>query len=221
MYIPHQFNESRLPILHEAIRCARLATLVTMTHDGLVATHLPLLLDPDRGPNGTLTGHVARANLQWRDTVEDSDALAIFLGPESYISPSWYATKRETGKVVPTWNYIAVHAYGRPEFFDDPERLRGIVTRLTDAHEAASAEPWHVTDAPPRYIGLELKAIVGFELPIRRLDGKWKLNQNRPAADRQGVIAALEARDQDTDAGVARAMRESERDRAPKSSHPE
>jgi transcriptional regulator len=215
MYIPHQFDESRLPVLHEAIQRTRLATLVTMTHGGLVATHLPLLLDPGRGPNGTLVGHVARANLQWRETAGDPDALAIFLGPESYISPSWYATKRETGKVVPTWNYIAVHAYGRAEFFDDPERLRGIVTRLTDAHEAASAEPWHVTDAPVRYIDLELKAIVGIELPIRRLDGKWKLNQNRPAADRQGVIRALETRDQHTDAGVARAMREFERDRTP------
>jgi transcriptional regulator len=217
MYVPHQFSESRLPVLHDAIRATRLATLVTMTRDGLVATHLPLLLDADRGPNGTLVGHVARANFQWRDSVTDADALAIFLGPESYISPSWYASKRETGKVVPTWNYIAVHAYGPAEFFDDAGRLRGIVTRLTDAHEAASATPWHVTDAPARYIDLELKAIVGVELPIRRLDGKWKLNQNRSAADRQGVIDALETRDQHTDAGVAGAMRDAmgdlERDR--------
>jgi transcriptional regulator len=217
MYTPHQFNESRLPVLHEAIQRTRLATLVTMTADGLVATHLPLLLDPERGPNGTLSGHVARANFQWRDAVAGTDALAIFLGPESYISPSWYATKRETGKVVPTWNYIAVHAYGQAEFFDDTERLRGIVTRLTDAHEAASAAPWHVTDAPARYIDLELKAIVGIEMPIRRLEGKWKLNQNRPVADRQGVIDALEARDEHTDAAVARAMREVEdrRNRTP------
>jgi transcriptional regulator len=219
MYTPHQFDESRLPVLHEAIQRTRLATLVTMTRDGLVATHLPLLLDPDRGPNGTLVGHIARANFQWRDSVSDADALAIFMGPEAYISPSWYATKRETGKVVPTWNYIAVHAYGRAEFFDDAERLRAIVTRLTDAHEAASAAPWRVTDAPPRYIDLELKAIVGVEVPIRHLDGKWKLNQNRQAADRHGVIDALEARDENTDAGVAQAMREVEarleRDRTP------
>lgn len=213
MYIPHQFDEARLPVLHDAIRRTRLATLITMTTRGLTATHLPLLLDADRGPNGTLVGHVARANSQWRESLPDADALAIFLGPESYISPSWYASKRETGKVVPTWNYIAVHAYGRAEFFDDVERLRAIVTRLTDAHEAASAEPWHVTDAPARYIDLELKAIVGVEVPIQRLDGKWKLNQNRSEADRKGVVEALVARDQGTDADVARAMRALEQDR--------
>lgn len=213
MYTPHQFDEARLPVLHDAIRRTPLATLVTMTSDGLTATHLPLMLDPERGPNGTLIGHIARANSQWCDSLPGSDALAIFLGPEAYISPSWYATKRETGKVVPTWNYIAVHAYGRAEFFGDAERLRSIVTRLTDAHEAGSAHPWHVTDAPPRYIDLELKAIVGVEVPITRIDGKWKLNQNRSAADRQGVIEALETRDHATDADVAHAMRVLEQDR--------
>jgi transcriptional regulator len=213
MYIPRQFDEPRLPVLHDAIRRTTLATLVTMTPHGLTATHLPLLLDADRGPNGTLVGHVARANSQWRDSLPDADALAIFLGPEAYISPSWYASKRETGKVVPTWNYIAVHAYGRAEFFDDVERLRVVVTRLTEAHEEASAEPWHVTDAPARYIDLELKAIVGVEIPIQRLDGKWKLNQNRSEADRTGVIDALESRDHGTDADVARAMRAAEQDR--------
>jgi transcriptional regulator len=213
MYTPHQFDEARLPVLHDAIRRTPLATLVTMTSTGLTATHLPLLLDPDRGPHGTLLGHVARANSQWRESLPDSEALTIFLGPEAYISPSWYASKRETGKVVPTWNYIAVHAYGRAEFFDDVERLRGIVTRLTDAHEAGSAEPWHVTDAPARYIDLELKAIVGVEIRIQRLDGKWKLNQNRSAADRTGVIDALESRDRGTDTDVARAMRAAEQDR--------
>ena len=193
MYIPHQFNESRLPILHEAIRLARLATLVTMTRDGLVATHLPLLLDPDRGPNGTLAGHVARANLQWRDTVEDSDALAIFLGPESYISPSWYATKRETGKVVPTWNYLIVQARGRPRVITDAGWLRMQIEALTRKKEAERAAPWAVSDAPDDFVAAQIRQIVGVEIEIADIRGKWKVSQNRKAEDRAGVIAGLSA----------------------------
>ena len=219
MYEPPLHRNEHLPELHALIKERVFGLLISNGAEGLVASSVPFVLDSAGSKLGTLKVHLARANAQWRDLEEQPDALIVFQGYDHYITPSWYATKRETGKVVPTWNYIAVHAYGRAEFFDDAERLRAIVTRLTDAHEAASATPWRVTDAPPRYIDLELKAIVGVEVPIRHLDGKWKLNQNRQAADRHGVIDALEARDENTDTGVAQAMREVEarleRDRTP------
>jgi transcriptional regulator len=192
LYAAAHFKEDRVEILHRAIREAGLATLVTHTSAGLVATHLPLLLDADAGPNGTLLGHVARANPHWRAAV-DGDALATFLGPNAYVTPSWYATKRETGKVVPTWNYVAVHAYGPVRFFDDPDRLLALVTRLTEAHEAGRAPPWAVSDAPPDFVRAMVKGIVGVELPIARLEGIRKLSQNRPAEDRAGVVAGLAA----------------------------
>ena len=138
-----------------------------------------------------LRGHLARANPQWRRASDTVEALAIFTGPQSYISPGWYPTKRESGKVVPTWNYVAIHATGRLRFFDDAEALRGIVTRLTDTHEARRADPWKVTDAPAAYVDAMLKAIVGFELTIDKLEGKWKMSQNRPAQDRAGVVDGL------------------------------
>jgi transcriptional regulator len=136
---------------------------------------------------------VARPNPQARGAMPGVQALAIFQGPEAYITPSWYATKRDNAKVVPTWNYVAIHAYGPIDFFDDAERLRDVVTRLTERQETPRAEPWAVSDAPPDYIEGMLKGIVGFALPIARLDGKWKMSQNRPAVDRAGVIAGLEA----------------------------
>lgn len=192
MYVPPAFQETRLPVLHAAIRAARLGILVSLGADGMIASHVPMLLDETAGPNGTLSGHIARANAQWRHPSPDVAALAIFLGPEGYISPSLYATKQETGKVVPTWNYIAVHAYGPLAFFDDAEELRALVTRLTSLHEAGRAQSWAVTDAPSDFIASQLKGIVGFRLPITRLEGKWKLSQNRPLADRIGVISGLE-----------------------------
>ena len=152
-----------------------------------------MLLDPEPAPYGTLLGHVARPNPQARGAVPGVQALAIFQGPDAYVTPSWYATKRENGKVVPTWNYIAIHAYGEVEFFDAADRLRAIVTRLTEQQEAARAEPWAVSDAPANYIEGMLKGIVGFALPIARLEGKWKMSQNRPAADRAGVVGGLAA----------------------------
>ena len=192
MYIPPLFKEDRVDVLHAAIRRSGLATLVTLTGDGLIASHVPMLLDPEPAPYGTLLGHLARPNPQARGAVPGVQALAIFQGPDAYITPSWYATKRENGKVVPTWNYVTIHAHGPVAFFDDAERLREVVTRLTEREEQARAEPWAVTDAPADFIDGMLKGIVGFALPIVRLEGKWKMSQNRPAQDRAGVVAGLE-----------------------------
>ncbi|MGO8914757.1 MAG: FMN-binding negative transcriptional regulator [Stellaceae bacterium] len=191
MYLPADFREDRVDMLHQAIRQIALGTLVTLGEDGLFASHVPMLVDAEPAPFGTLTGHIARANPQWQSLKPEVDALAVFTGPHAYVSPGWYATKRETGKVVPTWNYVAIHATGRLRFFDDAERLRGIVTRLTDSHEQRRAEPWKVTDAPADFIAGMLKAIVGFELTIAKLEGKWKMSQNRPAADHAGIVEGL------------------------------
>ena len=191
MYVPPLHREDRIDVLHDAMRCTGLATLVTLTDAGLIASHVPLLLDAEPAPYGTLIGHLARPNAQARGAI--GEALAIFQGPEAYITPSWYATKRATGKVVPTWNYVAIHAYGTLELFSDRERLRGIVTRLTNRHESTRASPWAVNDAPADFIDGMLNGIVGFALPITRLEGKWKMSQNRPAEDRTGVVAGLEA----------------------------
>src|SRR5579885_502077 len=184
MYVPDQFAETDVAALHEAIRRIALGALITLGPRGMVASHVPMLVDPRPAPFGTLLGHVARANPQWQEASRETEALAIFLGPNAYVSPSLYATKRETGKVVPTWNYVAVHAYGPVRFFDDPGRLREIVTRLTARHEAGRPSPWAVSDAPADFIQTQLRAIVGFELSIVRLEGKWKMSQNRPAQDR-------------------------------------
>ena len=191
MYLPPHFREDRLPVLHDAIRQSRVATLVTLASEGLVASHVPLLLDPEPTPYGILRGHIARANAQWRDPAANVQALAIFMGPEAYISPAWYPSKQEDGKVVPTWNYVAIHAYGPIEFFDDPDRLLALVTRLTQSHEGKRAAPWAVSDAPADYIRARLKGIVGFEMPIARLEGKWKMSQNQSVPNRAGAAAGL------------------------------
>lgn len=192
MYTPPAFRDDDRDSIHAAIAAARLATLVTATESGPIGTPLPLMLEPGEGEHGTLYGHLARANPQWR-TKPLGSALAIFMGPDAYVSPGWYASKREHGKVVPTWNYVAVHAYGEAEFFDDADRLLDVVTRLTRRHEAARPEPWAVADAPPPFVASQLKGIVGLRLPIARLEGKRKLSQNRSPADRAGVAAALTA----------------------------
>jgi transcriptional regulator len=197
MYIPNMFVETRPEVLRAAIREARLSTLVTMGAEGLIATHLPMLLDEAEGPHGTLYGHVAKANPQWRDPAPGVQALAMFTGPEAYVTPSWYPTKKEHGRVVPTWNYVAVHCYGDVRFFDEPDQLLALVTRLTDHHERPRAEPWAVSDAPDDFVAAQLKGIVGFALPIARIEGKWKMSQNRPAPDRAGVIAGLAAEGED------------------------
>ena len=188
MYVPSQFREDQVPVLHELIRQQPLAALVTSTSGGLYASHLPLLIDPEPQPFGTLTGHLARANPHWQEATPGAEALAIFTGPQAYVTPSWYATKAETGKVVPTWNYAAVHAYGALRFFDDEARLLALVTRLTATHEGKRDQPWAVSDAPADFVRGMVRAIVGFELVITRLEGKWKMSQNRPPVDVGRVV---------------------------------
>jgi transcriptional regulator len=191
MYLPRHFDESRVDVLHGLIHAHPLGALVTLTAGGLDANHIPFEVDPEPAPFGTLRGHVARANPVWRDLTPDVEALVIFQGPDIYVSPAWYPTKQETGKVVPTWNYAVVHAHGRPRFIDDREWLRVFVTALTNRHESGRPDPWQVTDAPADYVESMLGAIVGLEIPITRLVGKWKMSQNRPAQDRGGVVDGL------------------------------
>ena len=190
MYIPPAFCMEDLGDIHAVMREARSATLVTATAEGLIGTPLPVLIEASEGKYGTLYAHVARANVQWT-LAPTCEAMAIFNGPEAYVTPSWYATKQESHKVVPTWNYVAIHAYGPVEFFDDPDRLLDVVTRLTNRHEQARQDRWAVTDAPPDFIKSQLKGIVGLRIPITRLDGKRKMSQNRNAADRAGVVRGL------------------------------
>jgi transcriptional regulator len=193
MYIPRHFEETRVDVLHQLIRDEPFGALVTLGGDGLEANHLPFELDAAAGPFGTLRGHVSRANAVWRESDPDVEALAIFQGPQRYVTPSWYPTKAETGKVVPTWNYVVVHAYGPIRFIDDPAWLLAHVERLTERHEADRERPWQVSDAPEDYVAGLVRGIVGFELPVTRLAGKWKVSQNRGEADRAGVTTGLRA----------------------------
>ena len=191
MYVPSHFEETRPEVLRQLIHDHSLAALVTLGSEGLNANHIPLELDPVPAPFGTLRGHVARGNPVWRDFSRDVEALAVFQGPQAYISPAWYQTKRETGKVVPTYNYIVVHAYGPMRIIEDRAWLRGLVERLTNRYEAGRAEPWKVTDAPADFVEQMLGAIIGIEIPLTRLVGKWKVSQNRPSVDRDGVVTGL------------------------------
>lgn len=206
MYTPSYFKLEDLASLHRQIDATRLATLVTFDETGLQASHIPLLLEPTQGPHGTLYGHLAKANPQWKALETGAQALLIFQGADAYISPSFYAAKAEHGKVVPTWNYLAVHAYGRADVFTDPARLLRIVTGLTDKHEASRAEPWAVSDAPADYIEKMLNGIVGFAIPVERLEGKRKLNQNRSAADIAGVSKGLALSQDPSDQKIAQLM---------------
>lgn len=191
MYLPGHFEESRVDVLHGLIHEHPLGALVTVTAKGIEANHIPFEVDPEPAPFGTLRGHVARANPVWREFSRDVEALVIFQGASTYVSPAWYPTKQQTAKVVPTWNYAVVHAYGTPRFIDDRAWLRDFVTKLTDRHETPRREPWKVTDAPADYVDQMLGAIVGLEIPLSRLVGKWKMSQNRPAQDRDGVVEGL------------------------------
>ena len=193
MYNPSHFEETRPEVLRDLIVAHPLGALVTLTAAGLDANHLPFEFATDCGPLGTLRGHVARANPLWKDFSPGVDVLVIFQGPASYITPSWYETKKETGKVVPTYNYCTVHAHGPLRVHDDRAWLRGLVTRLTQRFESARSAPWAVADAPPDFIDQQLVAIVGIEIPLAKLTGKWKVSQNRPAADRAGVVHGLRA----------------------------
>lgn len=209
MYIPKFNEETRTPVLHELMRSRPLASLITFGKSGLFASHLPMILEVHEeyqaASLGLLKCHVSRANAQWKNFDPEVQALAIFSGAEHYISPSWYEEKQATGKVVPTWNYVVVHAYGYLKVIEDTDWLRAHVESLTTIHEAAihestSAEkaggsPWKVSDAPASYIDSLLKGIVGFDLRIERLEGKWKLSQNRSEGDRRGVVDGLDALD--------------------------
>ncbi|OGS75407.1 MAG: transcriptional regulator [Gallionellales bacterium GWA2_55_18] len=191
MYIPKHFEQPRVETMHELMRARPLATLVTLSSGGLEANPIPLHLSDAPAPFGTLRGHVARANPLWRDFAKEIEALAIFHGPDAYITPSWYATKQETGKVAPTWNYAVVHAYGTLRAIDDAGWVREHLETLTDYHEANFPKPWAVSDAPREFIKETIKAIVGIEIVITRLSGKWKASQNQPAQNRAGVIEGL------------------------------
>ncbi|MBC7681698.1 MAG: FMN-binding negative transcriptional regulator [Ferruginibacter sp.] len=197
-YLPKHFEETDPATLHALVRAHPLATWVVPQTDGeLLVNHIPFLLDTDRGPHGTLVGHVARANPVWRTLAAPGSAatVAVFQGPEAYISPSWYPGKAIHGKVVPTWNYAVVHAHGNVRIFEDRAQLLALVTRLTSLHETGQAQPWQVADAPADYIDSMLAAIVGIEIPVQRWMGKWKVSQNRTMEDQRGVVAGMQARD--------------------------
>ena len=208
MYVPNHFAESRVDVLHDLIRNHPFGTLVVLASDGIDANHIPFELDAEPAPFGTLRGHVARANPVWRNFSTQVDALVLFQGAHAYVSPAWYATKKEHGKVVPTWNYAVVHAHGPLRIIDDREWLRPFVGALTDRHEASRSDPWKVTDAPADFIDAMVAAIVGIEIPIAKLTGKWKVSQNRPEKDRAGVAEGLMHARSDAAISMAQLVRE-------------
>ena len=195
MYIPKVHEENRIEVLHDLVESQPLASLVTMGKSGLFASHLPMVLERESAQHGLLKGHLSRANQQWRDFLPSVEALAIFSGPQHYITPSWYPEKLETGRVVPTWNYAVVHAYGHLKVIEDAAWLLDHLKSLTSIHEAASPQSWKVSDAPADYIESLVKGIVGLELPIERLEGKWKVSQNQSERNRIGVVEGLERLD--------------------------
>jgi transcriptional regulator len=193
LYLPSSFQEARVDVLHALMRANPLATLITLDDSGLVANHIPVQTLPTSPPYGVLHGHIARANPLWRQHAVNQEALAVFQGPQAYISPSLYPSKQESGEVVPTWDYAVVHAHGTLRFIHDAAWLSALVASLTDANETPRRMPWKVDDAPPEYIEKQLREIVGFEFSITRLTGKWKVSQNRAAADQKGVVDGLRA----------------------------
>jgi transcriptional regulator len=196
MYQPPHFREDRLAVQLDLIRTHPLGLVISAGPGGLMANAIPFLVDPDASAQGTLRGHFARANPQLSELATVEECLIVFQGPQAYITPSWYATKRETGKVVPTWNYVTVHAWGRPTVRDDASWLHRQIEDLTRSREAARAAPWSVSDAPESYIAGQVKGIVGIEIVIARIEGKWKVSQNRPEEDRGGVVSGLRETDQ-------------------------
>jgi transcriptional regulator len=197
MYVPQHFEEHDVGVLHALVRAHPLSTWVTQAGGELLANHIPFLLDSTRGELGTLVGHVARANPVWQSFSKEIASIVVFQGPQTYITPSWYPTKHATGKAVPTWNYAVVHAQGLPRAIEDRDWKLAHVTALSKRHESTRAVPWSVADAPADYIDTMLKGIVGIEIPIAKLTGKWKTSQNRPTADKLGVIAGLHERNDD------------------------
>lgn len=195
MYVPRAFEESRPEVLQSLIRSHPFATLVIQAEEGLVANHIPFSLDSTLGRLGTLRGHVSRSNPLWRQLHAVPESLAVFQGPLSYITPSWYPSKQASGEVVPTWNYAVVHAYGRPRAIEDEAWLLEQITQLTTEQESGRALPWKVADAPREFIERMIAGIVGIEIQLSRIQGKWKVSQNRTLADRRGVVAGLEGQD--------------------------
>lgn len=208
MYIPATNAEHRLGVMHDFIEANPLGALVTASADGLFATHLPLVLERGHGAHGTLQGHLARANPHHRLPALTAETLVMFTGPDAYVTPSWYPSKGEHGKTVPTWNYVAVHAYGTLRWIEDADWLRRHLESLTGRHEGGREHPWAMSDAPATYIAQQLKAIVGLELRITRLEGKWKMSQNRSAADIDGVVRGLAASGDPVDHAVSRLVEE-------------
>jgi len=193
MYQPQHFRQDSLEAQHEFIRSHPLGLLISAGVGGLVANPIPFTLYQAEGALGTLRCHVSRANQQWRDLQTLAECMVVFPGPQAYITPTWYATKRETGKVVPTWNYATVHAWGQPVVTDDQAWLRRQIDDLTEANERLLPSPWHVGDAPAEFLASQITGIVGIEFAITRIEGKWKMSQNRPARDRAGVAQGLAA----------------------------
>jgi transcriptional regulator len=191
MYIPRHNEEKRIPVMQALIVSHPLATLVTVGSQGLFASHIPMVLENDGSEFGLLKGHISRANTQWRDFTPTVDALAIFAGDQHYVTPTWYSENGEHAKQVPTWNYAVVHAYAPLKVIEDPHWLLTHVTGLTNIHEGSFPAPWKVSDAPEDFIASQLKGIVGLELSIRRLEGKWKVSQNRTEREQQGVVDGL------------------------------
>ncbi|WEJ08641.1 FMN-binding negative transcriptional regulator [Sinorhizobium prairiense] len=202
MYSPTAFVMDDLHNLHATMRQCRTANFITATVNGPMATLLPMIIAEEKGENGVLYAHLARANDQWRMPAI-GNALAVFVGPEAYVTPSWYLSKQEHGKVVPTWNYAAVHASGPSEFFDNPDRLLDVVDRLTNLHEEGREKPWSVGDAPAAFITAQLGGIVGMRMPIVNMEGKRKMSQNRPGPDRAGVKRALSESSSEMDRNVS------------------
>lgn len=193
MYSPKPFDVADVATLQDLIREHPLGQWITLADGELLANPVPFLLDPTRGEFGTLVGHVARANPVWQAFSREVESLVVFQGPQAYVSPAWYASKAVHGKVVPTWNYAVVQARGMPCVVEEPAALRAILAGLTDRHEAGRPDPWRIDDAPAEFTDALLTQIVGIEIPITRLTGKWKVSQNRPVADRAGVVAGLQS----------------------------
>jgi transcriptional regulator len=191
MYLPKYHKESDLAVMHELIRAYPLGTWVTQSTSGLTGNHLPFILDAERGSLGTLRAHVSRANPVWKELATTEPSLIMFQGPQSYISPTWYPTKKDNGKVVPTWNYVAVHAHGTATVIQDGNWILEFLTDLTNQQESPNEEPWAVTDAPAEYIERLLKAVVGIEIVITELNGRWKLSQDEELANRLGTVRRL------------------------------
>lgn len=203
MYIPKVHEETRMEVLHGLMAAHPLGCIVTLGEGGLVVNHIPFLIDATAGEFGTLKGHVARANPLWRDLSSTVASVVVFQGPHAYVSPNWYPTKHQTGKAVPTWNYAVAHAHGFPRVIEDPAWLLDLVTELSNVHEASQARPWKVSDAPEDFIERMVEMIVGIEIPIKKIEGKWKLSQNRPKADRLGLVAGLAAQEDEASRSMA------------------